>query len=98
MVNHISEREVIVYREIYYETVKPMILNGKTPEEIEAGIAYVCEEFEISPKRWKILHQVDLLQRLALLNNPRLRLQGVESLKGALSLPTMRCPRRSEQL
>lgn len=93
----ITEREVIVYREIYYEHVKPMILAGKTQDEIEVCVNYMAEEFDMEPDRWRVLHRIDLLQRIASIHSDRLKVRGVENLSAVQELPELKCPRRTTQ-
>ena len=99
----ITERDIFIYREIYYETVKPMIVSHKTAIEINFALKYMCEEFGITPQRYKVLSNVDFMQRMAKFNNKRIIVQsGTNSIvpyehKNSLeNIPEMKCPRRTE--
>jgi hypothetical protein len=97
----VSEVEICKYREIYYETVKPLIRAGKSTEEIDVGVKYACEEYEMTVERYHTLSTVDLLQRLA--EDHKTKKIKVQFHDGEIidashlhSLPRLRCPRRSE--
>lgn len=96
----VSEVEICKYREIYYETVKPMIRSGKTAMEIDAGVEYACEEYEISVERFHTLAAIDLLQRFAT-STKKIKVQfGDGEIIDAVqfnNIPQLRCPRRTEQ-
>ncbi len=96
----ITERDVIVYREIYYETVKPMIKAGKTEEDIENALKYICEEFNISVEYYKALSHIDLMQRISSFKSDNIKLMSGEeyvNLRNVENLPELKCPRRTEQ-
>jgi hypothetical protein len=98
----ITENNICIYREIYYETVKPMIRSGKTQEEIDLGVNYMCEEYGIKPDLYHALSTIDLLQRISEMkkgsdrinykvNNEELVVENFSN------IPQLRCPRRTEQ-
>jgi len=96
----ITETEICIYREIYYETVKPMLISGKTQSEIDAGVTYICEEYGITKERYKFLSTLDFLQRISERgDSPNLAIKTAdgEVIKLPENLPILRCPRRSEQ-
>ena len=96
----ITDRDIFVYREIYYETVKPMIIAGKSKEEINKAIEYMCQEFEYEVEDYKIMSQLDMIQRIAEMQLVRtnISVQGLNTIKNTLNLPRIRCPRRTEQV
>lgn len=97
----VTEENICIYREIYYETVKPMLRNGKSQKEIDQAINYMCEEYEITTDLYKALSIIDLFQRLGEIksgSNLKVRVNDEELVVENFSnLPLLRCPRRSEQ-
>lgn len=91
----ISETDISIYREIYYETEKPMIRAGRSEAEIELGIKYSCEEYGYDIERYKALKIIDLMQRFEG-QKVRIEIDG-QILNSPKDLPQLRCPRRSEQ-
>lgn len=96
----VTERDIFIYREIYYETVKPMIYAGKSEEEINKAIEYMCEEFEYKAEDYKCMSSLDLVQRIAELQqkHSNVSIQGLDDIQGATKLPRIRCSRRTEQV
>ncbi len=99
----VTEVEICKYREIYYETVKPMIRARKSIEEIDAGVKYACEEYEMSVERYHTLSTLDLLQRLAEDDKTKtIKVQfhdgEVIDTSNIVNLPQLRCPRRTEYI
>jgi hypothetical protein len=99
----VTEVEICKYREIYYETVKPMIKNGKAADEIDAGVKYACEEYEMKVERYHTRATLDLLQRLNEDNKTQtIKVQfhdgEIIDTKSIVNLPQLRCPRRSEHV
>jgi hypothetical protein len=95
----ITETEICIYREIYYETVKPMLIAGKTQEEIEAGVKYICEEYGMEVERYKAISIMDFMQRLSEKGpnpNVAIKTSDGEILPLPKDLPILRCPRRTE--
>ena|ERR1035437_4054768 len=99
MMGQVTEREVLIYREIYYETVKPMIRAGRSDHDIEAGIDYMCQEFDIPTKRYKLISKFDMLQRIAELMQKydNVYILGNRDMNKLLNIPKIRCPKRTEQ-
>ena len=96
----ITERDIIEYREIYYETIKPMIKLGKTDKDIDNALEYICEEFEISVEHYRALSHIDLIQRIASIKTNNIKFKSGEEyidLKNVENLPELKCPRRTEQ-
>lgn len=97
----ITERDVYVYREMYYEYVKPMIRANKSDIEIDKCLDYWVVEFNITKEHYHALAQIDLLQRFANIKDDRAMIAifgfSKEDLKNVLNLPELRCPVRSEQ-
>lgn len=95
----ITETEICIYREIYYETVKPMLIAGKSQEEIEAGVKYVCEEYGMEVERYKAISVMDMMQRISERSggsNVAIKTSDGEILPIPKGLPILRCPRRTE--
>lgn len=92
----ITETDIAIYREIYYETEKPMIRAGLSESEIKAGIEYACEEYGYSVERYKALKIVDFIQRFEG-QKISIEIDGVRLNHIQNDLPELRCPRRSEQ-
>lgn len=99
----ISVEEVCAYREVYYEHVKPMIKARKQEADIDACIAYFAPEYGITKERYHELSTIDLLQRLAGLNTPMVKIQngetsiGTDKIQAVLDLPELKCSKRTEQ-
>lgn len=98
----ITETEICIYREIYYETVKPMLKAGKSDKEITAGIEYACAEYGMEVEKYLALTHVDLMQRFSMTIKPSDKMifrfsDGEEiDVTNLKNIPELRCPRRSE--
>jgi hypothetical protein len=86
--------EICAYREIYYETVKPMLMAGKSQDDIDFAVKYMCEEYDLSYNRYHEIKLLDLIQRFDGIKN--VRINGVDA-NLPEGFPIIRCPRRSEQ-
>jgi hypothetical protein len=99
----ITLREVYVYREIYYETVKPMLKARRSQADIQQAVDYQCQEFGLTVARYEVLSALDLRQRLSTMNDPRVHINtgpkvlSLEEYRVPATMPTLRCPRRTEQ-
>ena len=86
--------EICKYREIYYETIKPMLVSGKSQDDIDFAVRYMCEEYSIGYERFHEIKILDLMQRFDGIKN--VRINGIEP-KFTQGFPIIRCPRRSEK-
>ena len=101
----ITTEEVCAYREIYYEHVKPALIKGSSQKDIEKVVEYFSPDYNLTVARFDLLHTIDLFQRLAELKreNPnanicvKVKSHKLTDLSVFLKMPTLRCPKRSEQ-
>ncbi len=90
----IDEVEVIVYREVYYEYVKPMLKAGKSTKEIESIILPILEGYGWTLDKFRAFQIIDIAQRMAKYNN--VEITGVDK-KMAGAVLELKCPIRTEQ-
>lgn len=105
----INNETIAIYRDIYYEHVKPMIKNGDSADEIDNKILPVLIKYGWTLEIYALFHSLDFLQRIAYTMD-RLKLEGkkpnlnvVDSNHDAIDYsnvyqyPELRCPLRSEE-
>ena len=103
----ITQNDVKSYREIYYSHVKPMILSKKTDKEIDDRIDFIAESYGTSYDRFRILYEIDMLQRIAkvirrnlnkkiIVNSSNFEVIPNKEILEVLNLPELRDPERSD--
>lgn len=93
----ITERVVYVYREIYYEHVKPLLKMGiSDPELIQMFIQGPLDELGMTIEMFRALQIVDLMQRMSKYDNVKFAGLNIEpeALNSTLEL---KCPLRTEE-
>lgn len=105
----ITDKEVAIYRDIYYEHVKPLMKQSKSPEEIEEAILPVLVLHGWTLEMYQAFQMIDFMQRLAYLmstqelmgkNVPNVyMIGGTEPIDCSMACkyPELRCPIRSEE-
>jgi hypothetical protein len=95
-----TEEDVYIYRELYYEHVKPLLRQGADDTMIDIMMEGVFEQYGWTKDKYKAFSMIDLMQRINELKSDRVKIiAGTEVLnpKDAKGLPTLRCPKRTEQ-
>lgn len=104
----ITQQEVEIYRNIYYEHVKPMIKGGCTLDEIDEVLISITDQYGWTIQKYREFQFIDLLQRIEHLKEVE-RLSGrplrINVMNGeeevstakAYDFPELRCPIRSEE-
>ena len=106
----ITEKDIFIYREIYYGIVKPLFKQGASQEEINTAIENNPYDWELG--KFLLFNRIDLLQRLGKMKSDSFLETGEElNIKivnsenpcaeiGTLAytfLPELKCPLRTEQ-
>lgn len=106
MKEEITEHDVYIYRELYYETAKPLIRAGASSSFIEEMLIPRCEHFGWTLDKYRDFSSLDLMQRIASLSiktasEDRVFVKTTKGEKlnyhGSLDLPELKCPIRTEQ-
>lgn len=99
----ITQAEVEIYRDIYYEHFKPA-LNGRFAmpnEEAELLLMPVLTKYGWTMEKYLAFGQIDLMQRIARWNKPNVKMRYADGHEPDLSnisqMPELRCPRRTTE-
>lgn len=100
----VTERDVYVYRELYYEHIKPLLRLGVKAEQIENICEDIFKYYGWSFEKFKDFSVLDLIQRLKELRNYGNKVEVEVYFGGEIltldqfnEIPELRCPIRSEQ-
>jgi hypothetical protein len=105
----ISQQEVEIYRDIYYEHEKPMLISEMTQEEIAEALLPIVVLKGWTMEKYHAFKSLDLMQRIAYLNattklqgkKPNLFMKAGNDLlqceNAYNGIPELRCPLRSEE-
>lgn len=103
----ITDRDVYVYRELYYETAKPLLRAGASQEFIKEMLVKACEGFGWTYDKYQAFSHIDFMQRIAKMsirnaseNRVQVRTHAGEKLEhnATLDMPELKCPIRTEQI
>lgn len=104
----VNNKTIAIYRDVYYEHVKPLIKKGASTEEINEAILPVLVLYGWTLEIYKDFSTIDLMQRLAYIADVQ-KLKGKKSnihlIAGDIEVdftkstqyPELRCPLRSEE-
>jgi hypothetical protein len=104
----ITQKEVEIYRDVYYNHVKPLLKKGASSEEISDTILPILVLYGWTLEIYFNFQMIDLMQRMAYttdimkLQNKKINLslrcdkENVDYSK-SYQFPELRCPLRSEE-
>lgn len=104
--NKITDKDVYVYRELYYETQKPLMKAGASPEFIKEMLVKACEGFGWTIEKYDSFSALDLMQRIAratirTASEDKILVQTSEGKNvkyhASLDMPELKCPIRNEE-
>lgn len=94
----ITDRDVYVYREIYYETFKREIVTmGITHKILDEKIKEACEKFGWTIKKYNTFRSIDGMQRIAKMREKNKETKKMASpIYDVMEFPRLQCPIRTE--
>lgn len=105
--NKITDKDVYIYRELYYETAKPLLRAGASQEFIKEMLTKACDEFGWTHDKYQAFSHIDLMQRIVKVgikyaseDRVQVRTHAGEKLEhtATLDMPELKCPIRTEQI